>query len=685
MDSDATSQSSSSQPTSTFEYRPLEIAKHEIRVLTLLPPPDEPLSSPTNADTPEDIVCCALEYVSLDAFTPAYEEYWRGMNGQSSYEINFEWHSKFDGNDNEHDPERLRFVWGDYSALSYVWGSPDDTRTILLNGKEVTIRANLEAALRSLRCEPEFRNGLKLWADAISIDQANINERNQEVQHMGRIYGRADTVTVWLGSEGKFTRSGIQALRERGNTLHDTDNLTPAETLQLSAALSPALIDISSRPYWKRLWIIQEIAIGAPCMALFLGRVRVPWDYAALLATFYVKITFMAGNQWDCSWFDIYPGLNKQSLEASHRLSELMLYVNAQRRPVPAASDYFGTLSHLLDMGSLTTASDDRDHVYGLLALLPPSVSTKIIPDYSLSVGQTFYDLARAIIEDAGTFNSLFAHSSIKDSIPSWCPDFRVESNLLLYSSYWETCETSGDIKIDYNFPKDTTILVCKGWRMDTVDSCGRAPKNAEHDVTSKVSGQLAVQPRRGKHGYALGTSIKTCLLRAILMNTRYEPPEGATLFDVPWLCDVEFDSELFQKLGWPKVTQSRLLCDIRTLQRANAGYQIWGLEFRGLFSEIKPYNPDEFHELWNDLSKCPVIGRTLFTTSRGFLGSTRCDLKQGDLIYAIAGCKFPVLLRPKDDDFQMVGECYVEGLMLGESLEWLESGECKMEDISIC
>jgi hypothetical protein len=683
MDSDATNQSSLSQPASTFEYRPLETAKHEVRVLTLLPPPDEPISSPTDADTLEDIVCCTLEYVSLDAFTPAYEEYWHGMNGQSSNEIHFEWHLKFDENDNKHDPERLRFVWGDYSALSYVWGSPDDTRTILLNGKEVTIRANLEAALRSLRCEPEFRNGLKLWADAICIDQANINERNHEVQHMGRIYGRADTVTVWLGSEGKCIRSAIQALRECGNTLRDMDNLTPTENLQRSVALLPALIDISNQPYWERLWIIQEITIGAPCMALFLERVRVPWDYVALLATFYE----MAGNQSDCIfWFDIYPGLSNQVFKASHRLSRLMLYVNARRGPVSAASDYFGTLSRSLDMGSLTTVSDDRDHVYGLLALLPPSVSTRITPDYSLSVGRTFCDLARAIIEDAGTFNLLFSHSNIKGSIPSWCPDFRVESNFLLYSSYWETCETSGDIKIDYKFSEDKTILVCKGWRMDTVDSCGRTPQNAEDDVISKVSDRLAVQPRRGKHGYALDMSIKTCVLRAILMNTCYEPPEGATLFDVPWLCDVELDSELFQKLGWPKFTQSQFVHGIRKLQRANAGYQIWGLEFRGLFSSgIKPYNPDEFHELWNDLMECPGIGRTLFTTSGGFLGSTRCDLKQGDLIYAIAGCKFPVLLRPKGDYFQMVGECYVEGLMLGESLEWLESGECKMEDVSIC
>jgi len=38
-----------------------------------------------------------------------------------------------------------------------------------------------------------------LWADAICIDQQNIEERGTQVQLMGMIYWKADRVLVWLG------------------------------------------------------------------------------------------------------------------------------------------------------------------------------------------------------------------------------------------------------------------------------------------------------------------------------------------------------------------------------------------------------------------------------------------------------------------------------------------------------
>merc|ERR1711939_1064715 len=31
-----------------------------------------------------------------------------------------------------------RFTWGDYTAISYMWGSPEDTKTITINGMPVT-------------------------------------------------------------------------------------------------------------------------------------------------------------------------------------------------------------------------------------------------------------------------------------------------------------------------------------------------------------------------------------------------------------------------------------------------------------------------------------------------------------------------------------------------------------------
>jgi Heterokaryon incompatibility protein (HET) len=61
-------------------------------------------------------------------------------------------------------PESYRFNWGDYATLSYTWGDQNDKRTILLNGVEIQITANLEAALRALSENPDFEDGYKIWS-----------------------------------------------------------------------------------------------------------------------------------------------------------------------------------------------------------------------------------------------------------------------------------------------------------------------------------------------------------------------------------------------------------------------------------------------------------------------------------------------------------------------------------------
>jgi hypothetical protein len=53
-----------------------------------------------------------------------------------------------------------------YEALSYVWGNPQDTVEITVNGAPFKATRNLTAALRRLRSSRDSRT---LWADAICI------------------------------------------------------------------------------------------------------------------------------------------------------------------------------------------------------------------------------------------------------------------------------------------------------------------------------------------------------------------------------------------------------------------------------------------------------------------------------------------------------------------------------------
>jgi hypothetical protein len=49
----------------------------------------------------------------------------------------------------------LRFIWGDFEALSYSRGEDNVGGRVRLNGVESCISRNLEAALRAVRDLPE--------------------------------------------------------------------------------------------------------------------------------------------------------------------------------------------------------------------------------------------------------------------------------------------------------------------------------------------------------------------------------------------------------------------------------------------------------------------------------------------------------------------------------------------------
>lgn len=71
-----------------------------------------------------------------------------------------------------------------FEAISYVWGSPEKTHVIVVDGHRMPITANLWEALGQTRLYDQPR---RLWADAICIDQSNDIEKGQQVAEMGQI------------------------------------------------------------------------------------------------------------------------------------------------------------------------------------------------------------------------------------------------------------------------------------------------------------------------------------------------------------------------------------------------------------------------------------------------------------------------------------------------------------------
>lgn len=140
-----------------------------------------------------------------------------------------------------------------YTAISYVWGDPLHVHCIQISGHDFGVADNLFNVLRGLRRSAET---ISLWIDAICINQNDIPERNSQVQKMASIYRSAVEVVGSLGSTRPDFEMGLSLLRKL---------LVDDEQLYLEDSYAPAweaLIALLDKPYWTRVWILQETALN---------------------------------------------------------------------------------------------------------------------------------------------------------------------------------------------------------------------------------------------------------------------------------------------------------------------------------------------------------------------------------------------------------------------------------------
>lgn len=88
-----------------------------------------------------------------------------------------------------------------YEALSYAWGDASDQVPVTCDERSIHITRNLLEALTMFRDSVTTQF---LWADAMCIDQTNLQECGAQVQLIGRIYSEASRCSC--GSAAKILR-----------------------------------------------------------------------------------------------------------------------------------------------------------------------------------------------------------------------------------------------------------------------------------------------------------------------------------------------------------------------------------------------------------------------------------------------------------------------------------------------
>lgn len=150
-----------------------------------------------------------------------------------------------------------------YTALSYTWGDSTQQAPVCVDGTVVWIGVNLEGALRALRDHCAVRT---VWADQLCIHQADDAEKSAQVQHMKEIYADAFQVVAYLGPATASSDAFMARLRQMGDAARSRTARRKLRRLYAKkkrlAGLAEDFDRFCKRPYWSRLWTIQEYAVA---------------------------------------------------------------------------------------------------------------------------------------------------------------------------------------------------------------------------------------------------------------------------------------------------------------------------------------------------------------------------------------------------------------------------------------
>ncbi len=305
-----------------------------------------------------------------------------------------------------------------FTALSYTWDLDQsvETRLITINHRPFHIFANLYRFL----CQSKTRScDHDLWADAISINQADIQEKNRQVALMGQIFAAAENVFAWLGPEADDSSDLIDHLNvlaslfgpkswERSEAEPEHQN-TPipyyspsnnAWEYRLSRmpnkSKSPVPLEfwrrylvLLKRPYFGRIWIVQELLLARN------------------------EVTFFCGDRV-CFWTTLC--IPAESVKEARREDDLRDLESTGFQKFRAVKDEKRgqNLQELVEAFGDLGCTDVWDRVFALLGLLRgPNRRVDIQPDYSITPLELFcrmvaaFPLAHGLVSRSATYLDL--------------------------------------------------------------------------------------------------------------------------------------------------------------------------------------------------------------------------------------------------------------------------------------
>lgn len=548
-----------------------------------------------------------------------------------------------------------------YEALSYCWGDSNDQHEIICNGKTHLATASLRDALFRLRQTNEARI---IWADALCIAQSDDEEKSSQVRRMDSIYRRAARVVVWLGHIEDEHSSNIKHLFESMEVVsgdpddYDSEPLVSADASATFDSSFPwhSLSVFFDNPWFRRVWCIQEIRLASDSVFY--------WGAEELSRYTAVRLA-----RWEMShWLDQKPPLFA------------IVPAYAWRMNLPLTSER-SRLLQALSTYRRWQATDCRDKVYGLLGLMELGEERSIIPiDYEKSAREVFRDAAigiirwtsdLAIMADVDHDVDYDGHPEYQSWVPQWdkwqpAPFHKIRGELSPTSSAYGVYESTAPYEImTQSYSKE---LVVSGSVYETV-SC-----------TKVLLGERFLQ--LGNIDLADSTRVRLTypidvFLDCWRQNVSEAAPMGSNLS--PAMISLartltagsirhEFGYDYASELNERKYLRS-FLDYIRLL------YALSEHVAKDGFIRYDFGSSGSGWRLFAFIAGHSSYGRTLFHAKDGSVGIGPMCLREGDLVVVLEGAYTPFALRPRGENYLLLGEVYKDEIMNGELIGDMEKG----------
>ncbi|PVH99568.1 HET-domain-containing protein [Periconia macrospinosa] len=488
----------------------------------------------------------------------------------------------------------------EYDALSYMWGDLTPTASIHFGHQSLPIARNLMEALQRLRYPDKT---LRIWIDAICINQNDIDERSAQVSLMRQVYRSAKTVRSWVNVSLDTSSQAIKALQSFRFTNDSDQRFGLGNDPTFWDAVAPLFNDT----YWSRAWIQQEVVNARE---LVIHCVNADFDGANVML-------FQIANE-DAMQRSLTADPASMHLWREHfynYLSPSRDLLN-KRFGSHEQETLFGVLRAFCQVGM----TRECDYLYALMHLASDYHEGAIEVDYSKSRLEVVIDATEYHLRHHGDLEFL-ALTSAPDTLtpqgtflrtfPTWISPRLVSPELNDRSLF-----SSGDCAWGRH---QSSASICKATR------------------------RLKLRGIRIDHIYEFLTSGPYC--------------SNVTVGDLVNLRSVLYCDNFIELLdkGWRTFTQTLpaqsvadVLYYLENIVEGTPDIPILkdGYVNPKLCSRIEPPHVQVISPLLFLLA----YGEVIQTGSRKLGIVPKCDLGVGDEVWMVLGCHLPIILRPQSD-----------------------------------